>query len=55
MPGDLQVDSFWGFMGRKKIAGEQIFRNLAALMKLLQCLSHLNASSKKPLAWCGRL
>ena len=35
MPKDLQVDKFWGFMRRKKIAGEQIFSNPAALMKSL--------------------
>ena len=34
-------------MGRKKIAGEQIFSNLAALMKSLLCISHSNASSEK--------
>ena len=34
MPKDLQVDKFWGFMGRKKIAGERIFNNLAALTSL---------------------
>ena len=25
MPKDLRSDKFWGFMGRKKIAGERIF------------------------------
>ena len=44
---DLQVDKFWGFMGRKKIASERIFSNLAALMKLPLCIPHSNASSKR--------
>ena len=34
-------------MGRKKIAGEQTFSNLVALMKPLQCLPHSNASSER--------
>ena len=41
------MDKYWGFMGRKKIAGEQIFRNLATLMKSLQCIPLSNASSKR--------
>ena len=44
MPKDLQVDKFWGFMGWKKIAGERIFSNLAALIKSLLCIPHSNAS-----------
>ena len=47
MPKDLQVDKFLGLIGRKKIAGEQIFRYLAALMKLLLCIPHSNSFSKK--------
>ena len=38
MPKDLQVDKFWGFTRRKKITGEQIFSNIAALMKSLLCI-----------------
>ena len=38
---------FWGCMRRKKIAGEQIFSNLAALMKSLLCIPHSNASSER--------
>ena len=34
-------------MWRKKIAGEQIFSNLAALMKSLLCIPHSNASSER--------
>ena len=34
-------------MGRKKIAGKQIFSNLAALIKSLLCISHSNASSER--------
>ena len=45
MPIDLQVDKFWGFMGRKKIARDRIFSNLAALMKSL--IPHSNASSDR--------
>ena len=33
-------------MGQKKIAGERIFNNLAALMKSLLCIPHSNAFSK---------
>ena len=47
MPKDLQVDKFLGLIGRKKIAGEQIFSNIAALMKLLLCIPHSNSFSKK--------
>ena len=39
MPKHLQVDKFWGVMGRKKITGERIFSNLAALKKSLLCFS----------------
>ena len=34
-------------MGRKKIADEQIFSNLAALMKSLLCIPHSNASGER--------
>ena len=34
VPKHLQVDKFWGFMGRKKTAGERIFSNLATLTSL---------------------
>ena len=34
-------------MGWKKIAGKQIFSNLAALMKLLLCIAHSNPSSER--------
>ena len=44
---DLQENKFWGLMGQKKIAGERIFNNLAALMKSPQCIPHSNASSKR--------
>ena len=47
MLNDLQVDKFWGLMGQKKIAGERIFNNLAALMKSPLCIPHSNASSKR--------
>ena len=47
MPKDLQVDKFWGFMGRKKVAGERIFSNLVASMKSFQCIPHLNASGER--------
>ena len=47
MPLHLQVDNFWGLMGRKIIDGERIFSNLAALMKALLCIPHLNASSER--------
>ena len=40
MPKDLQVEKFWGFMGRKKITGQRIFKNQAALIKSLQCNVH---------------
>ena len=42
MPKDLQVYKFWGFMGKKKMAGERIFSNLAALIKSLLCIPHSN-------------
>ena len=45
MPKDLQVDKFWGFMGRKKIAGKRIFSNFAALVKSL--IPHSNVSSER--------
>ena len=47
MPKVQQKDKFLGFMGRKEIAGERIFSNLAALMKSLLCVPHSNASSKR--------
>ena len=47
MPKDPQVDKFWSFMGRKKMAGERIFSNLAALMESLLCIPHSNASSER--------
>ena len=34
-------------MGRKIIAGERIFSYLAALMKALLCIPHLNVSSER--------
>ena len=34
-------------MGRKEMAGERIFSNLAALMKSLPCIPHSNASSER--------
>ena len=43
----IALYKFCGFNGRKKIAGEQIFSNLAALMKSLPCISHSNASSER--------
>ena len=49
IPKDLQVDKFWGYMGWKKIAGERIFSNLAALMKSLLCIPHSNASCERTL------
>ena len=56
MPKHLQVDKFWGFMTQKKITGERIFSNLAALVKSLLCIPHSNASiAKEPFPWCGRL
>ena len=47
IPKDLQVEKFWGFIWRKKIAGEQIFSNLAALMKSFLVIPHSNASSER--------
>ena len=44
---NIALYTFCGFMGRKKIAGEQILSNLAALLKSLLCISHSNASSEK--------
>ena len=35
-----------GFMGRNKIAGEQIFNNLAALMKSLQYLTQTHLAKE---------
>ena len=43
----IALYKFSGFMGRKKIAGEQIFSNLAALMKSLLCIPHSNASGER--------
>ena len=34
-------------MGWKKVAGKQIFSNLAALIKSLLCIAHSNASSER--------
>ena len=47
IPKNLQADKFWGFMGRKKIARERIFKNRAALMKSLLCIPHSNTSSQR--------
>ena len=44
---NIALYKFCGFMGRKKIAGEQILSNFAALMKSLLCISHSNASSER--------
>ena len=44
---DLRVDKFWGFVGRKKIASEQIFSSLAALMKSLLRIPHSNTSCER--------
>ena len=44
---DLRVDKLWGFVGRKKIAGERIFSCLAALMKSLLRIPHSNTSSER--------
>ena len=43
----IALYKFCGFMGWKKIAGEQIFSNLAALMKSLLCIPHSNASCER--------
>ena len=43
----IALYKFGDFMGRKKIAGEQIFSNLAALMKSLLCIPHSNASGER--------
>ena len=43
----IALYKFCGFMGWEKIAGEQIFSNLAALMKSLLCIPHSNASSER--------
>ena len=43
----IALYKFCGFMGRKKIAGEQIFSNLAALMKSLLCIPLSNASCER--------
>ena len=43
----IALYKFCGFMGREKIAGEQIFSNPAAFMKSLQCIPHSNASSER--------
>ena len=51
----MQVDKFWGFIGRKKIAGEKIFSNPAALMKSLLCIPHSNASSKKNISMVRKI
>ena len=43
----IALYKFCGFMGRKKIAAEQIFSNFAALMKSLLCIPHSNASGER--------
>ena len=43
----IALYKFCGFMGWEKITGEQIFSNLAALMKSLPCIPHSNASSER--------
>ena len=43
----IALYKFCGFMGQKKIAGEQIFSNVVALMKSLPCISYSNASSER--------
>ena len=40
----IALNKFCGFIERKRIAGEQIFSNLAALLKSLLCIFHSNAS-----------
>ena len=55
MPKDLLVDKFWGFMRRKKIAGERIFSNVAALIKSLLCIPHSNAFSEKTLSMVRKI
>ena len=44
----IALYKFCGFMGRKKIADEQIFSNLAALMKSLLCIPHSKHPAKEP-------
>ena len=41
----IALYKFCGFMGWEKIAGEQIFSNLSALMKTLLCIPHSNLSN----------
>ena len=43
----IALYKFCDFMARKKIADEQIFSNLAALMKSLLCIPHSNASGER--------
>ena len=45
----IDLYKFCGFMGWKKIAGEQIFNHLAALMKSLLCVPHSNATCERKL------
>ena len=44
---NIALYKYCGFMGRKRIASEQISSNLAALMKSLLCISHSDASSER--------
>ena len=55
MPKDLQVDKFWGFMGRKKIASARIFSSLAALMKSLLCIPLSNASNERTISMVRKI
>ena len=50
----IALYKFCGFTGWKKIAGEQIFSNLAALMKSLLCI-HSNASCERSFSIVLRL
>ena len=45
----IALYKFCGFMGWKKIAGEQIFSNLAVLMKSLLFAPHSNSSCERSL------
>ena len=51
----IALYKFWGFTGRKKIAGEKIFSSLVALMKSLLCIPHSNASSERTLSMVRKL
>ena len=43
----IALHKVYGFVGWEKIAGEQIFNNPAAFMKLLLCIPHPNVSTER--------